>query len=144
MTTTGAVLLVEDNPDDVFLMQRAFKKAGIVNPLLVVEDGQEAVDYLSGMGKFSDRTAFPLPALVFLDLKLPYIKGLDVLEWIRKQPGFASLVVVVLTSSSEPSDLSEAYRRGTNSYVVKPPTAGQLVDLAQAFKLYWLEFNRVG
>ncbi len=142
MTTNGAILLVEDNEDDVFLMKRALKAAGIVNSLNVADDGQEAVDYLSGAGKYADRQSHPEPAVVFLDLKLPIRRGLDVLEWIRSQPGLENLVVVVLTSSNEPSDLREAYRLGANSYVVKPPTAGQLLDLAKAFKWYWLEFNQ--
>ena len=142
MTTDWPILLVEDNEDDVFLMKRALKNAGIKNPLRVAEDGQQAMDYLSGIGAYADRTQYPIPALVFLDLKLPMRKGLDVLAWIRKQPHLEGVVVVVLTSSNEPSDLKQSYRLGANSYVVKPPTASQLLDLAKAFKWYWLEFNR--
>jgi CheY-like chemotaxis protein len=143
MTTTDrAILLVEDNEDDVFLMRRALKAAHIANPLQVVEDGQQAVDYLAGNGTYADRDQYPFPAVVFLDLKLPMKGGLEVLDWIRKQPQFANLVVLVLTSSSEPSDLKRAYGLGANSYLVKPPTAEQLLDLAKAFKWYWLEFNR--
>jgi CheY-like chemotaxis protein len=142
MTTSGTILLVEDNEDDVFLMKRALKTAGIVNPLIVVEDGQQAVDYLSGEGIYADRVAYPMPAVIFLDLKLPVRLGLDVLSWIRSQPDLGTIVVVVLTSSNEPSDLKEAYQRGANSYVVKPPTAEQLIELAKAFKWYWLEFNQ--
>lgn len=142
MTTSGVILLVEDNEDDVFLMRRALKSAGIVNALQVVEDGQQAIDYLSGTGEYADRGKFPLPAIVFLDLKLPIKGGFDVLEWVRKQNDLEALVVVVLTSSNEPSDLKNAYRLGANSYVVKPPTSTQLLDLAKAFKWYWLEFNQ--
>lgn len=142
MTTSGTILLVEDNEDDVFLMKRALKNAGIINPLVVVEDGQQAVDYLSGAGEFSDRDQYPLPTIVFLDLKLPIKMGLDVLAWIKGRPELENVVVVVLTSSNEPSDIKEAYRLGANSYVVKPPTASQLQDLAKAFKWYWLEFNQ--
>src|SRR5688572_1167644 len=142
MTTARAMLLVEDNEDDVFLMKRALDAAGIVNPLFIAEDGQEAIDYLSGEGKFQDRLAHPIPTLIFLDLKLPLIKGLEVLAWIRKQPLFESIVVIVLTSSNEPADLKRAYALGANSYVVKPPTATQLLEMAKAFKWYWLEFNR--
>ena len=142
MTTNRAILLVEDNEDDVFLMKRSLKAAGIVNPLYVVDDGQQAVDYLSGAGNYADRDNYPLPALVFLDLKLPLKSGLEVLAWIRQQPEFENLVVLVLTSSNEPSDLKRAYGLGANSYLVKPPTATQLLDLAKAFKWYWLEFNR--
>lgn len=142
MTTNRAILLVEDNEDDVFLMKRALKSANIGNTLSVVEDGQRAIDYLSGDGAFSDREKYPFPAVVFLDLKLPLKSGLDVLEWIRQQPQFENLVVLVLTSSNEPSDLKRAYALGANSYLVKPPTAAQLLELAKAFKWYWLEFNR--
>ena len=141
-TTSRALLLVEDNEDDVFLMKRALKGAQVINPLHVVEDGQEAVDYLAGTGKFADRAAYPLPAVVFLDLKLPYISGHDVLAWIRRQKELESLVVIVLTSSNEASDLSRCYALGANSYVVKPPTPEQLEELAKAFKWYWLEYNR--
>jgi CheY-like chemotaxis protein len=142
MMTNRAILLVEDNEDDVFLMKRALQGARVVNPLHVVEDGQEALDYLSGNGKFADRESHPLPAVVFLDLKLPYISGHDVLAWIRQQKEFESLVVIVLTSSNEASDLSRCYALGANSYLVKPPTPDQLEDLAKAFKWYWLEYNQ--
>jgi CheY-like chemotaxis protein len=142
MTTEKLILLVEDNEDDVFLMERAVQGAGIRNRMVVVEDGQEAVNYLSGAGKYSDRTKFPLPAIVFLDLKLPFKSGLEVLAWIRAQPELQNLVVVVLTSSNEPSDVKRAYALGANSYLVKPPTPEQLVDMAKSFKWYWLEYNR--
>jgi CheY-like chemotaxis protein len=142
MTTNAAILLVEDNEDDVFLMKRALQGAGIRNALCVVEDGQQATQYLAGEGQFADRTLHPMPAIVFLDLKLPIKSGLQVLQWMRSQPDLKRLIVVVLTSSNEPSDLREAYRLGANSYLVKPPTASQLLDMAKAFKWYWLEFNQ--
>jgi CheY-like chemotaxis protein len=142
MSTANSILLVEDNEDDVFLMKRALKGAGITNPLRIVEDGQRAIDYFSGTGEFADRGLYPIPAVVFLDLKLPIKMGLDVLAWIRAREAFATLVIVVLTSSNEASDVKKAYGLGANSYVVKPPTADQLLDLAKAFKWYWLEFNQ--
>ena len=142
--TAAAILLVEDNEDDIFLMQRALKAAGITNPLFIVEDGQQALDYLAGNGEYADRSSYPIPAIVFLDLKLPEIRGHDVLAWIREQTRFENVVVVVLTSSSEPHDLKEAYRLGANSYVVKPPTAEQLLDMAKAFRWYWLQYNEFG
>jgi CheY-like chemotaxis protein len=134
--------LVEDNEDDVFLMNRAFKSAQITNPLQVVDDGREAVAYLGGAGKFADRESYPVPAVVFLDLKLPFLSGHDVLAWIRRRKDLDSLVVIVLTSSNEASDLSRSYALGANSYVVKPPAPDQLDDLAKAFKNYWLEYNQ--
>ena len=142
MTTNRAILLVEDNEADVFLMKRALKSAKVINPLYVVEDGQKAIDYLGGVGEFADRTAYPLPGIIFLDLKLPFRSGHEVLAAIRSQKEFESLIVVVLTSSNEPEDLSKCYALGANSYVVKPPTAAQLEDMAKAFKWYWLEYNR--
>ena len=143
MTTTNRILLlVEDNEDDVFLMQRALKGACVTNPLFVVEDGQQAVDYLGGTGEFADRDEYPLPGVVFLDLKLPFMSGHDVLAWIRRQKQLESLVVIVLTSSNEASDLSRCYSLGANSYLVKPPTPEQLEELAKAFKWYWLEYNQ--
>jgi CheY-like chemotaxis protein len=142
MMTNRALLLVEDNEDDVFLMKRALTEAHVTNQLCIVEDGQQALDYLAGTGKFADRENYPLPAVVFLDLKLPYVSGHEVLAWIRGQKELESLVVIVLTSSNEASDLSRAYSLGANSYLVKPPTPEQLADLAKAFKWYWLEYNQ--
>jgi len=142
MTTNRAILLVEDNEDDVFLMRRALKDAQIANPLFYVEDGEQAISYLSGAGPFSDREKFPMPAVVFLDLKLPLKSGHEVLEWVRKQKEFDSLILIVLTSSNEPSDLKKSYALGANSYLVKPPTPEKLHELAEAFKWYWLEYNR--
>jgi CheY-like chemotaxis protein len=141
MGTNRALLLVEDNEDDVFLMKRALKGAHVSNDLFVVEDGQAAMDYLTGAGKFADRHSYPLPAVVFLDLKLPLVSGHDVLAWIRRQKEFDSLVVIVLTSSNEAWDVSRCYALGANSYIVKPPTTGQLEELAKAFRWYWLEYN---
>jgi CheY-like chemotaxis protein len=139
MATTATILLVEDNEDDAFIMRRALRAAGIANPMHVVETGQDAVDYLAGAERFEERTSYPLPRIVFLDLKLPIMMGMEVLAWIRTRRELEGLVVVVLTSSNEPSDVKEAYRLGANSYVVKPPTADQLLGLAKAFKWDWLE-----
>jgi CheY-like chemotaxis protein len=104
----------------------------------VVETGADAVDYLSGANAFQDRNRFPLPGIVFLDLKLPLMSGHEVLAWIRAQRHLEGLVVVVLTSSNEPSDLRRSYSLGANSYLVKPPTAQQLLDLAKALQWSWL------
>lgn len=141
--TPETILLVEDNEDDAFFMKQALKDAEIENPLRTVEDGQQAIDYLSGKNGFADREKFPLPTVVFLDLKLPMKSGHEVLQWIRAQPQFKKLIVIVLTSSSEPVDLNRSYQLGANSFVVKPPTPEQLLELAQAFKLWWIRQNRV-
>lgn len=139
MIASKAILLVEDNDDDVFLMKHALGAAGITNPVFVVETGQGAIDYLSGAGDYRDRTRFPMPVIVFLDLKLPLVSGHEVLAWIRGQRQLESLQVVVLTSSNEPSDVRRSYSLGANSYLVKPLTSRQLVDLAKAFKWSWME-----
>jgi CheY-like chemotaxis protein len=142
MTTDGVILLVEDNEDDVFLMKRALKLAGVANPVQVVTDGEQATAYLGGAGVYSDRMAYPMPAVVFLDLKLPFRSGHEVLAWIRSQKALESLVVVVLTSSDEPSDLRRAYSLGANSYLVKPLTPKQLTNLADAFNWSWLRYTK--
>ena len=134
-------MLVEDSEDDIFFMKRAMRSAGISNPLQVIEDGEKAVAYLEGTGKYGDRETYPLPSLILLDLKLPLKNGLEVLKWIRSREDLETIIVIVLTSSKEDSDLDHAYRLGANSYLVKPPTAEKLVELAKALKLYWLCFN---
>jgi CheY-like chemotaxis protein len=141
MKTRDAILLVEDCEDDIFLMKRALKGAGIKNRLIVMEDGQQAIDYLDGRGEFSDRATHPLPALIFLDLKLPIKDGFEVLKWIRANDLFECMIVVVLTSSNEPRDIKASYSLGANSYLVKPPTVDQLQELTRYFKGYWLEYN---
>jgi CheY-like chemotaxis protein len=137
----GAVLLVEDDANDVFLMQRAFKKAGIPNPIYVAGDGEDAVSYLAGHGEFADRSRHPMPLLVLLDLKLPRKNGIEVLEWIRKQHPLRRLPVVVLTSSREPRDVDRAYDAGANSYLVKPLGFESLLDLVHSLNAYWLVHN---
>lgn len=137
-STDKVILLVEDNEDDVFLTEMALKQAGCENPLLVVTDGQEAVDYLSGTGQFADREKFPFPSLILLDLKLPYRTGLEVLQWMREQRQLPGTFVAVLTSSNEPSDLKKAYDLGAKTYLVKPPTPQMLYDIIKQFKLDWL------
>jgi CheY-like chemotaxis protein len=139
MMPANAILLVEDNDDDVFLMKRALASAGVANPVFVVNSGQSATDYLSGAGIYGDRSKYPMPAIVFLDLNLPLMSGHEVIAWIRAQRQLESLLVVVLTSSNEPSDVRRSYSLGANSYLVKPLTAGQVIDLAKAFNWSWLE-----
>ena len=143
MNATGTILLVEDNPDDVFFMQRAFKTAELTNPLHVAEDGQEAIDYLSGSGRFADRDAYPEPCLVLLDLKLPRKNGHEVLSWLRTQPEFARMIVIALTTSREPRDIHEAYRLGVNAYLVKPTSPTQLVEMLRAVRDFWMGHNIV-
>ncbi|MBC8095621.1 MAG: response regulator [Akkermansiaceae bacterium] len=128
---TKTLLLVEDNEDDVFLMRRALKKAGINQPLQVVMDGQEALDYLGATGRFADQSQFPTPTLVFLDLKLPYVHGFEVLGWIRQQNSLKGLPVVILTSSPEERDRQRAHDLGAKAYFVKPPSGEVLLQAMQ-------------
>jgi CheY-like chemotaxis protein len=139
MTSASAILLVEDNEDDVFLMKHSLTTAGVSNPVFVVGTGPEAVDYLAGAKPYDDRARYPMPAIVFLDLKLPLMSGHEVLSWIRSQRQLESLIVVVLTSSDEPADVRRSYSLGANSYLMKPLSARQLVDLARAFNWSWLQ-----
>jgi CheY-like chemotaxis protein len=138
------VLLIEDDDNDVFFMQRAFHEAGIATSLNIVTDGREAIDYLSGKGKYNDRQSSPLPCLILLDLKLPYVLGLDVLKWVRSQPQFSAVIVIVLTSSRQDADIEKAYALGANSYLVKPPSAQQLLAMVKRIKEYWIETNQIG
>jgi len=134
------ILQVDDDPNDVFLLQHAMAKAGVANPIQVATDGQQAIDYLKGTGKFADREQFPVPCLVLLDLKLPYVMGLEVLRWIRQQPG-AALVVILLTASAENRDIATAYRLGANAFLTKPTKASKLEEMAKAIKDFWLTHN---
>jgi CheY-like chemotaxis protein len=131
------ILAVEDVDDDVFFLKRALREARIANPLQVVTDGQQALDYFEGKNGYADREKFPLPFLVLLDLKLPYVMGLDVLKWIRQQRQFDGVLVVVLTSSQQDSDLTATYRLGGNSYLVKPPTRDKLSELVKTLGDLW-------
>ena len=135
-----SILLVEDDENDIFFMQRAMKNAGVPNPIQIASDGQQAIDYFQGTGKFADREEFPLPYLVLLDLKLPRVMGLDVLKWIRQQPEVAA-IVIILSSSKEEADVATAYRLGANGYLVKPAEASQLNDMAKSIKDFWLSQN---
>src|SRR5688572_19839953 len=111
------ILYVEDSEDDVFFLKRAFKAAEVPNPLQVARDGQEAIDYLAGLEKFSDRERHPLPCLVLLDFKLGGKMGLDVLRWIRERPALRKLLVIILSSSSQRADVDRAYELGANAFL---------------------------
>jgi CheY-like chemotaxis protein len=141
--TDKSVLLVEDEDDDIFFVQKAFEKAGIKDRLYVAMDGQQAIDYLSGQGQYSDRAAFPLPSLVILDLKLPKVWGMDVLKWIRSNPALRALPVVVFTGSDDALDAQRAFRLGANSYFQKPPDLERLYDLVPNLCDFWLKWNRL-
>ena len=136
------ILLVEDREADAMLLQYAFKRAEITNPLEVVTDGQMAIDYLSGSGKFSDRAQFPLPGLMLLDLKLPYVMGLEVLAWIRQQPSLKRLIVIILSASTADGDIARAYDLGANAFLIKPSDMGTFAEMCKALKDFWLTHNK--
>ncbi|HPD57224.1 MAG TPA: response regulator [Smithellaceae bacterium] len=136
-----AILLIEDNPDDVALTLRAFKQNNILNEVIVTRDGEEALDYLFGAGKYKDRDTKNLPVVILLDLKLPKKDGLQVLREIRENKLSRLIPVVVLTSSKEESDLIQSYHLGANSYVRKPVDFNDFVAAAKVLGLYWLLWN---
>ena len=135
------ILVAEDDENHVFFIQRAFRQAGLQNPVHFVSDGQWAVDYLAGVGKYANRDEFPLPSLLLLDLKMPNKNGFEVLEWLRDQPNLKALRVIVRTTSGETRDINRAYRLGANSFLTKPLNFHDLVQLTRWVKGYWLHFS---
>jgi two-component system response regulator len=136
-----SILLVEDNPDDEELALRAFRKNNIVNEIVVVRDGSEALDYLFATGPYAGRDRNHIPQVVLLDLKLPKVSGLEVLQRLRAEPQTHRLPVVVLTSSTEERDLVESYDLGVNSYIRKPVDFGQFAEAVRQLHLYWMVLN---
>ena len=132
------ILLAEDDENHVFLVKRAFEQAGLLNPLHVVHDGDEAIAYLDGKGKYADRDAFPLPCLLLLDLKMPNKNGFEVLEWVRTQPKLACMRTIILTTSGATSDINRAYKLGATSFLTKPLDFRDFVQLTPTVKGYWL------
>jgi CheY-like chemotaxis protein len=137
---TATILLVEDDPTDTILIRRALARAGIMNHLQVVADGDAAVAYLAGDPPY-ERAKNPLPSLVLLDLKLPRRSGLEVLEWMRQQPGLRRVPVIVLTSSSEHQDVRVAYDHGACGYLVKPSSFAKLIEVMESVRSYWIARN---
>ena len=136
-----AILLVEDDPDDVDLTRRAFARHDVRNPLVVARDGVEALDHLFRMGSHAEVEP-SLPALVLLDVKLPRIDGLEVLRRIKADDTMRCVPVVMLTSSREPRDISSSYRLGANSYVHKPVDSDEFDNVARSLSHYWLVINQ--
>ncbi|HEY5913449.1 MAG TPA: response regulator [Verrucomicrobiae bacterium] len=134
----SSVLYVEDEESDRLLMQRAFMSAGMGETLRMVEDGQAAVDYLSGTGKYAERTQYPLPALVLLDLNLPELSGFEVLKWTRSLPHLQGLPIVVFSSSSLPEDRAKSMALGANDYLEKPRSGLMFRTVARELKERWL------
>ena len=127
------ILLAEDNDDDVLIMRSAFERAAIANPLQVVNDGEQVLEYLAGQGAYADRSQFPLPIILLLDLKMPKQGGLEALEWLRQQPTFKCLTVHILTASSRAADVQRAGELGANAYLIKPSRFNDLVEMLKAW-----------
>ena len=133
-----SVLLVEDDLNDIFIVKRAFKMANIPTPLQVVTDGQEAISYLRGDGKYADRSHYPLPRLIVMDIRMPRRSGFEVLEWVKtnRQP-LRRIPVVIVSSSQNPDDINRAYELGANAYMVKPMNFRAVEHLFETITHYW-------
>ncbi len=137
------ILLIEDNAEDVEITMRAFKKYQLANKIHVVRDGEEALEYLFGTGRYADRTVCSNTRLILLDLKIPKIDGLEVLQRCKSDPRTKNIPVVILTSSREERDLIESYKLGVNSYLVKPVDFSQFTEAVRQLGLYWILLNQL-
>jgi CheY-like chemotaxis protein len=131
------MLLFEDDDNDAFLLQRALKKADINNPVQRVRDGQEGIDYLSGVGQYRDRSQFPFPRVVLLDLKMPRKSGMEVLEWMKSHPEFKVIPTIIFTASKEQQDVARSYGLGANCFVTKPSKFEDLEHLVRILHEFW-------
>jgi len=132
-----SVLLVEDDLNDIFLVKRAFKMARVQSPLHIVTDGVEAMNYLRGQDRFSDRRAYPLPKLIVMDIKMPRKSGFEVLEWVKRDPLLRRIPIVIVSSSENPADINRSYELGANAYMVKPVDFQAVEHLFQSITHYW-------
>ena len=143
MGSAPAILIVDDSSDDVILLKRAFSKAGVVNPIYWVKSGYEAIRYLKGESPYTDRSQYPLPSVILLDLNMPDGDGFEVLTWIRDTFPSGGLLVVVLTRVEEIRKINRAYSLGANSFLTKPGNPADLQELINIFNGYWLLQNRL-
>ncbi len=141
--TNKTIMLVDDNPSDIDLTIRAFKKERISNDIVVAENGIEALEYLFGEGKYEGRDTSQLPTVVLLDLKMPLMGGLETLEKIRESSITRRLPVVILTSSKEEEDVARSYDLGVNSYIRKPVNFSQFMEAVKSLGMYWLVLNEI-
>jgi CheY-like chemotaxis protein len=135
------ILLVEDNPDHVLIIKRALELNNVLNEVRVVEDGQEALDYLYRRGRYADPEAAPRPGLILLDIKLPKVDGFEVLKQIKSDPMLKMIPIIMLTSSEQEADVVRSYLNGANSYIVKPIRFTEFVEKVREVKLYWIMVN---
>jgi CheY-like chemotaxis protein len=140
MNPKPTVLLVDDSRNDLFLTRAAFERAEFINPLQTASTGEEAIAYLKGEGPFRDRDKFPLPAVMLLDLNMPMSGGFEVLKWVGEQSGLKRLSVIVLSASTRPEDVEQAFELGASFFLVKPGTMNELMALTRCLR-DWLEYN---
>jgi CheY-like chemotaxis protein len=138
MSSQPTVLVADDDANDVFFLRRAFQKAGVSCPIVDVPDGEKAISYLTGSDAYADRSRYPVPSLLFLDLKMPKISGFEVLEWLQKQNGLAKIKVVVLSSSNLPGDMQKARSLGAHDYRVKPADIDDMINMVKDIASQWL------
>jgi CheY-like chemotaxis protein len=144
VSSTGLILMVEDNPDDRLILDCALKRADLNTPVKIVHDGEEAIRYLNGDGEYADREQHPLPSLLVIDLKMPRISGLEVLSWVRKQEtGLRQLPIIVLTTSEYTRDVMSAYEAGANAYLVKPNDLHLFIRQMKSLNAFWLKACRL-
>jgi CheY-like chemotaxis protein len=134
-------LIAEDDQDTQVLIQRAYKQADLAVPVYFVNDGEQTIEYLTGRGKYADRARYPLPAILLLDLKMPFKDGFDVLRWIRAHSDFRKLVVIMFSGSSLERDVEQAFDLGVNSFVMKPVSFSELLQVIMAIHHYWFGCN---
>ena len=142
MYEPNLILLVEDREDDVRLLLKAFEQSGVKAPIHVVRDGEEAIHYLAGKGKYAVRSEYPLPTVMLLDLKMPRVDGFEVLKWVRAQPTLRNLLILVLTCSEDIRDVNRAYELGANSFLVKPHDFADTRELGKDILNYWINANQ--
>ncbi|MBV9610399.1 MAG: response regulator [Acidobacteria bacterium] len=137
----GTILLIEDEASDAALIRRGFEKVKVLNPIVHMSNGDTALEYLSGTGEYKDRVKHPLPVLILLDLKLPGMTGLQLLQWRRTQKHVRRIPVVVLTMNEDPATINDAYDLGANSYLVKPGDAAHIMKVVETIQQYWVKLN---
>lgn len=139
--TKPSVLLIEDDPNDAVLFRRALRKANVATPVTVVEDGEAAIRWLKTKAESTSAGESDWPGIILLDLKMPRRSGLEVLEWLRRQPAWLRVPVIVFTSSRESEDIARAYALGANSYLVKPVAFDALKEMIRTMHHYWMDLN---
>lgn len=137
------ILLAEDNPVDVEITQEAFKMGKLSNKIFVVKDGQEALDFLFHKGQYQDKITYPTPDLILLDIKMPKVDGLQVLERIKQDDELKRLPAIVLTVSDREADIIKAYDSGVNSYIIKPVRFNEFLNLVARVKEYWITITKL-